>query len=168
MTTTAERFGEDFGAERMWGLKELPYPDPVGWLPQTPGWYVVAAVLLAALIYVVWRVRRRHQANAYRRAGVARLEAIASGDAALAELPFLLRKAALTAYPRTDVAGLRGRDWQQWLNGAANQDLYSEADAGLIDELAYLPPDRLAALRDDDATRRLIELSKRWLEVHGA
>ena len=36
------------------------------------------------------------------------------------------------------------------------------------DELAYLPSERLEALRARDDARRVIDLSKRWLEVHRA
>jgi len=36
----------EFGSDRMWGLKELPPPDPVSWSPQSSGWLFVAALVL--------------------------------------------------------------------------------------------------------------------------
>ena len=64
---------EIFGSDRMWGLKELPLPDPISWWPQTPGWYVLGGLAVAGLCYLMWRLWMRYQHNAYRREGLARL-----------------------------------------------------------------------------------------------
>ena len=49
------------------GLVEASLPNPVAWTPQTPGWYVVFALLTLAAAWAVWRAYRRWQANRYRR-----------------------------------------------------------------------------------------------------
>ena len=40
---------ELFGSDRMWGLKELPLPEPVSWWPQTTGWYVLGSLIFLGL-----------------------------------------------------------------------------------------------------------------------
>lgn len=168
MTTSADRFGDEFGGERMWGLKELPYPDSVSLLPQTPGWIIVAIVVLLVALWLVWRIRRYRSRNAYRREAMQRLAAISKGAASPAELPFLLRKAALMAFPRTDVAGLRGSARCEWLNRVAGRELFTSADTELLDQLAYLPADRLADLQQSDSLQRLVAQTRLWMQVHHA
>jgi hypothetical protein len=46
--TDKQSQAEIFGSDRMWGLKELPLPDPVSWWPQTPGWYLLGTLFLPA------------------------------------------------------------------------------------------------------------------------
>jgi len=58
------------------GLQEIPLPPPVSYVPQTIGWAIVGALLVAALIYMSWRMFRRYRANAYRRAALAELAVI--------------------------------------------------------------------------------------------
>ena len=45
---------EIFGSDRMWGLKELDLPEPVSWWPQTPGWYVLAALLVVGVLLKIF------------------------------------------------------------------------------------------------------------------
>lgn len=166
MSTSAERFGDDFGAERMWGLKELPLPEPIGYWPQATGWYVVAAVVVLMLAWWLWRRWQSWQGNAYRRDALVRIDAMAEDPALLADLPLVLRRCALLAYRRSEVASLRGEAWIEWLNRTAKRDLFSKDDARLIDALAYAGDSRLGA--DCDALARLLASSKSWVRSHHA
>ena len=168
MTTAAERFGEGFGGERMWGLKELEYPDSIALLPQTPGWYAVAVLVVVAIVWGVWLLRRRRQANAYRREALNLLADIEASRLGLNALPFVLRKSALVAFPRLDVASLRGSAWCDWLNGVAGRTVFTTDDIALVDKLAYLPAARLESLQQDAATLRLITQTRQWLRLHRA
>jgi hypothetical protein len=163
MDTTQERYGDDFGGEQMWGLKELAFPDAIPFLPQTAGWLVVGLVLLALLAWLAWRARRRWLKNAYRREALASIEAMRADPAGAAQLPFILRRSALAAYERRDVAGLRGTEWTGWLNESAGRELFT-ADAALtLDRLAYgreeLP------LADVEP---LLVASRDWVRLHRA
>ena len=153
-----------FGSDRMWGLKELPLPEPVSWWPQTPGWFVLAVLVLLGLGWVGWRLWRRYQRNAYRRDGLAQLDAMLSDPTALNNLPFLLRKSALKAGARNQVAGLRGEDWIAWLNDSARRPLFKEFDGDALDRLAYAGDADRAI--DDAWARHLVEASKAWMRSH--
>ena len=157
---------ELFGSDRMWGLKELPLPDPVSWWPQTEGWYIVGGMILAGLCYLIWRLWTRYRDNAYRREGLADLERMANDPVALKELPLLLKKSALMAGSRQQVANLRGRAWIEWLNETAGQELFSMADADSLEQLAYAQPGR--AFTDGKVAGHLIEASKSWMRMHRA
>ena len=103
----------------------------------------------------------RMQRNAYRREGLIRLEAMKNDGSALGELPLLLRRSALQAAPRNDVAGLRGTDWINWLNASAGRPLFGEDDAVLLDELAYAEARGRTA--DDASVQQGREASRKWM-----
>jgi hypothetical protein len=161
-----ETQAELFGSDRMWGLKELPLPEPVSWWPQTAGWAVLAIALLILLASAAYKVFRRIQRNAYRRDGLAMLEAMQSDHSMLGELPLLLRRSALQAAPRKSVAGLRGTDWIDWLNASAGRQLFRTDDAIILDQLAYAQDGDQAA--DDASVRHVLQASREWMRSHRA
>ncbi|WP_223557501.1 DUF4381 domain-containing protein, partial [Pseudomonas sp. BF-B-18] len=80
-------------------LKEMALPAPVSYAPQTWGWWVLLAVLMAAVLVVgarrFWQWRR----DRYRREALVRLAELQSSDdqiSALRELPELLKRVALS------------------------------------------------------------------------
>lgn len=164
--TSRDVFGSDFGGEPMWGLRELPFPDPVAYWPQTAGWYVVLALIVAAVALVVWWRWRVWQRNAYRRDALKRIDAIDTDAKRLPELARILRACALYTGAREDVASLRGEDWINWLNRSAGRDMFTPADAALIDRMPYA-----VSLADDVDTAQsahLIETSRLWVRRHHA
>jgi hypothetical protein len=92
-------------------LRDIAVPPPVPWWPPAPGWWVVMAVLAIAVIVVAFRAWRLWRANAYRRAALHDLQR-ATTPTGIAEI---LKRAALVAYPRTDIAVLSGSAWCEWL-----------------------------------------------------
>jgi hypothetical protein len=98
-------------------LREIILPPPVPWWPLAPGWWMLfAAIALAALAFA-FRFFWRWRANAYRRAALREL-AIAGDVPAIAEI---LKRTALVAYPRNDVAALSGAAWLAWLAETGGQ-----------------------------------------------
>lgn len=159
ITTSAERFGEGFGGERMWGLKELPFPDAIPFTPETVGWAVVGVVLLLLVGWLAWSAWRRWQANGYRRDALRSLASLSSADGA--QVPFVLRRTALTVADRATVASLRGSEWLDWLNGSAGRVLFEPRDADLLDQLAY----GRQPIGESD-WRRLLHASRSWVQAH--
>ena len=81
--------------ENLHGIME---PEAVSlWWPLAPGWWVLIVIVTLASAIAVWRGVRTYRRNAYRRAALAEIDA-ADGD--LQILPALLKRVALSAYPR--------------------------------------------------------------------
>jgi len=142
----------------------LVMPEPVAWLPQTPGWWIVLGWILAMLFLLAWQFARRRRRNRYRRDALAELKAIAAqpelGPAESAQrIAALLKRTALVAYPREDVAALYGDDWAGFLKQSAGNDRQI-ADAA--DRLAA------AAYRPDADGSVLTEPASRWIRLHRA
>ena len=135
-------------------LIEPAAPLPVPMVPQTWGWAVLAALLVAALVAGLWRWHQSRVANAYRRTALAALAQAAT----TAELAAILRRAALAAYPRAEVASLTGHDWTAFLSRSGKRDFPDAAGEEL----------RRAPYRSPDAapSRALRDAASDWLRTH--
>ena len=129
-------------------LRDLHLPDPIGWWPLAPGWWVVLVLLAAGLAWLAWRWYRAWQFEAPRRHALrelARLEAeylehrnpVTLGKA----LSELLRRGMLAYAPRGDMAGLTGEAWLAWLDeGMSVPYFHTEGGKSLL-SLPYRRPD---------------------------
>ena len=142
--------------ENLHGIVE---PEAVSlWWPLATGWWVAVAFVLVASVLAAWRVNSLRRRNAYRRAALAELE-----DGNAAGLPTLLKRVALSAYPRTEVAGLTGDDWIAFLNREAPR-CFDEAAARELLHLSYAPES--APESDGETSDRLTDACRRWIADH--
>ena len=84
-------------------LHDFYQPPPPSWRPQTIGWYVVFAIAALLLLWLVVHLMRRWIANRYRREAMREL--VSANPEQLSEL---LKRTALSAWPREKVAALSG------------------------------------------------------------
>ena len=114
-------------------LADIVVPPPVPWWPPAPGWWILATGCLAALAMSAAVALGRYQRNAYRRAALAELAAVnVDGPAAAAAISAVLKRVALVAYPRSEVASLTGAAWLAFLDRAgATTDFTSGLAASL-------------------------------------
>jgi hypothetical protein len=155
-------------------LHESPLPGPVSWMPQTIGWYVVVGLLLLAMARVACACVRRHRKNEYRRAALRELDVVERDwqrqdrrAETLAAIPDLLKRAALSAYPRAEVASLSGDAWLSFLDRTLGSAAFASAEGRVLCELAYAPASRLAQL-PDESIRAALRLARRWISAHRA
>ena len=104
-------------------LRDLHLPDPIGWWPLAPGWWLVIALAVAGLGWLLLRAWRKRQFHAPRRYAIREFAAIeaeylAGCDAVTlgTQISELLRRSMLAYAPRDEVAGLTGEDWLVWLD----------------------------------------------------
>lgn len=154
-------------------LNDIVMPANVGWWPLAAGWYVVLAILLALLAWYGFRSVRKWIGNRYRRAALREWQALSEGiehgqDAGdlLRQLPGLLKRTALSAYPRGQVASLYGADWQRFLNSTLDKPAFSDSAAGTLQSISYSSGE-LDAL-DPQKVAELMSASRTWLQRHSA
>jgi hypothetical protein len=151
-------------------LADIDVPSPVSWMPQTWGWAVLAAVILLLSGWTVWQIRRHHAANRYRREALIelkRLEGLLRNEpmrgAAIVEMSILVKRVALVAWPRTQVAALSGEAWVDFLRLHGGKAGLSADAAGLLDDTEYRAELPAMSLKDSQS----IALAVRgWIEGH--
>lgn len=135
-------------------LKPAPVPDPISMTPQTWGWVVVAIAFLTVVATGLYLYLRHRRANAYRRAALAEIEH-AGGDAA--KIAEVLRRTALAAYPRTQVAGLFGKEWLSFLQQTSGIVTFSEPSAQSLINAPY---------RETPQNPDVTKLVQDWIRSH--
>lgn len=135
-------------------LEPIPEPEPISMFPATAGWIWLGLALAGLLIWSGMRVRRHWRANAYRRAALTELAAAGDDPAIIA---VILRRAALAAYPRADVAHLTGSDWLAFLDEQCPGVAFASATGESLTRAPFRsePP-------NPDATR----IAANWLRHH--
>jgi uncharacterized protein DUF4381/uncharacterized protein DUF58 len=153
-------------------LHDLVVPPAVSWWPVAPGWYVVVALVLTLGLAFAWRAWVRWRAAAYRRAALAELadlEARAADDgqreAVLRQVPPLLKRTALAAFPREAVAPLSGSAWLGFLDRTGGTDAFTRGRGQVLGALAYDPR---AARMDAAAAGELFRVVRTWIGTHDA
>ena len=139
--------------------------DP-GWWPPAPGWWLVGALLLAALAYVLRLAYRHWLVLKRRRRLLTALEEISSkfdperqSHEYLARLNRLFRVVALRAFPGTLCARLQGTEWVTFIAALLPQGAPSES----LDALAEGP---YAPAPHFDAAA-LQAVARLWVEKYG-
>lgn len=145
-------------------LHEIVEPAPVDWLPQTTGWWIAGAWVVAVLLLVARHGLAGRRRNRYRREAERELDAIsvraAAEPAATArDIATLVKRTALAAYPRDQVASLTGAQWAAFLCTSANDDTVVAAAATRIAAAPYQP---------DADGEALLAPARRWIRLHRA
>lgn len=158
-------------ANALEGLADIVVPAPVPWTPQTWGWAVLAVIAAGLAGWSLSFLRRRRLANRYRAEALAALDDLSAAVTdidrrapALVTVSELLKRTALTAFPRDEVARLSGEEWVAFLNRHAPSGLAPSAVA-LLNDLEYRGPQALRAMAPSDAAA-VIDAARAWIKGH--
>ncbi len=135
-------------------LKPIPEPAPISMWPATQAWIWLGLALLVLLGWAGWRIHRHWTANAYRRAALVELKAAGDDPVAIAAI---LRRAALVAYPRRQVAGLVGAEWLSFLDRTGGKGAFSSDLGAVLISAPYRP---------QPASPALAAVARDWLKSH--
>ena len=131
-------------------LRDIHLPDPIGWWPLAPGWWFLIALIVAGLIYLLYRRVLKWRHNAARRLALHELkrlrQAYEAGEDALVlskSLSELMRRSMLAYAPRDEVAGLTGEAWLRWLDRGLDGEPFSAGAGRSLESLPYRRPERM-------------------------
>lgn len=142
-------------------LRDIVLPAPVPYWPPAPGWLILGAALLACLLALAARLAGAWRRNAYRRAALRELDAIGSAeDAESAQrISAVLKRAALVAFPRAQVAPLTGEAWRAFLDRTADMNAFLRGSARRLTEIS------LGVAAGADAPI-IVAAAKDWVRRH--
>ncbi len=150
-------------------LRDIHLPEPISWWPIAPGWWMLIASLFL-IIAVIFILRKIYLGRQLKRDITAELENIkqhfhkTQNKSQLAKsLSILLRRASISYYPKTNIAGLTGEHWLAYLDKtnvkrSKNNSFKSNTGEVLL-SAPYLPDNT----KLDFDTQSLIELCESWL-----
>ncbi|MEN8213732.1 MAG: DUF4381 domain-containing protein [Pseudomonadota bacterium] len=152
-------------------LHDIVEPAAIPMWPPAAGFWIVLALLLlwCAALGLLWWMRYRK--NRYRREALALLRRIEPGlhaekdrEGALGEVALLLKRAALTAYPRKEVAELAGDEWLAFLDRSGNTTGFSRGAAAVFGRISWQP--QAAAELSELEVSEVVNSVKSWIKGH--
>ena len=147
-------------------LRDIHLPDSVSWWPLAPGWWLLLSVIIVLLLGGIYfyRRRKRYQASVHYSSMLA-IENMKqdyrqnrNDQQLLQELSALLRRVAISIYPRVDTASLAGDDWLRFLDQAMSDQPFSQGTGKVLVTAPYQPNVNI----DSNA---LIVLTEDWIKT---
>jgi Domain of unknown function (DUF4381) len=139
-------------------LHDIIEPAPVSmWWPLAPGWWILFGIVLVAgaVILIQWWQWRK--ATAYRRAALKEMNTITDA----AGVSVLLKRVALSAFSRSQVAHLSGPAWVDFLNITSSKS-YFKGDSGDILAHIIYASDRVSGKQ----MANLKTAARNWIKSH--
>lgn len=126
-------------------LRDIHLPGEVPFWPPAPGWWILAALIVAAAIigWLLYRRNRMLKLSATRLAReelqniMARYETEKDPVSLLKQLSILLRRLSISLFPRTEVASLTGQAWLEFLDRKTGLNSFSTGTGQLLSEAPY-------------------------------
>lgn len=148
-------------------------PERVPFAPVTPGWYILAGLVLMLLIAVVIIRYRSWKKRAYRRYAVRllirwiqpRLLDPTERPMAMIQLSELLKTVAMKTYSRPKVACLSGEQWTDFLSNSCKKADFTSPPGSLLADIQYRNPDQWMKMEQDEILE-LVGLVNVWIGGH--
>lgn len=122
-------------------IGELMEPSPIGFNFGAPGWTLLLIILLLALMaYGIWKIYQ-YRKNKYRRIALKELNAIQIGQTKASEVIIniitLLKRVALTAYGREQVAEKNGEAFLNFLQQQSKEQTLTDTNKAMFTTYLY-------------------------------
>ena len=150
-------------------LHDIVVPAPVApWWPLAPGWYLLAGVLMLLAGWGLSRMLRRRRARRYRVEALAELHALRRRSVeprdAVAGILVLLKRTALAAYPRVQVASLNGAAWWRFLDMTGGKGGFADGLGDMAEQIVYAQQGVDETSKRD--LKRLYRAAEQWVRRH--
>ncbi len=148
-------------------LRDIHLPQPVGWWPLAPGWYVLAILVLLMLCTLGYMLRRYYLNGQGKRQALLLItlyqqqhERDANSQLTSARVSELLKRVALVYFPRERVASLQGERWLAFLNETGKGVNFNLVRYNLLEQ-PYHPH------TGHDNLHLLFSMAKKWISQRG-
>ena len=155
-------------------------PEPIGWYPIAPGWWLVLILVTAIGLAVLFISLRFARKTAYRRQAMKTLNQIEQSyhqhgqmKQLVKDCNTLLKATALRAWPREQVASLNGKAWLTFLDNSLSSDKSQDKNSPDSRKFRKGPGLVLGSARYSDhqvdpriTPEKLLELMRYWIREH--
>ena len=146
-------------------LRDLHLPDPVGFWPLAPGWWILLACALGGLAFAAYRYVRTRNRRAALRVLRQISQRLAAGDeptTCLAGVSSVMRRFAMSAATNPAlVAGLVGTAWLSYLDTRWDRTAFSEGVGRALTIAPYVPAHAASAEEAAELTVLCIDWVRR-------
>ncbi|WP_428356972.1 DUF4381 domain-containing protein [Methyloprofundus sp.] len=144
-------------------LRDIHLPQAISWWPPAIGWWILA-VLIPLVIYLCYRVykhitRKTALKSAKNHLKLLRENQSLSKQEKLVALSSLMRRTAISLYPRTAVASLSGENWLNFLDNSIQNRGFNSDTGWLLTDALY------SQNADTQYLAPLINLCETWLNA---
>lgn len=147
---------------------KLIEPQPVAFSFGAPGWYVLGAVCLLAVLFIAWLLWQHYQKNKYRKYALQwldvkqqELSSTNNYNALVYETTMLLKRVAMTKYGRDQVAGKRGNEFTTYINSTWRAKAFDANDEALFTNSIYSE-----TTIEQQKAELFVSKAKQWIKKH--
>jgi hypothetical protein len=145
-------------------LRDIHLPPDIDVWPPAPGWWILAALVILGVLFACRYAYRTWQKGAYRREARSQLQNLFAShqhdqQAFLLGYNSLLKRVALTTFPREDVANLTGEAWVAFLDATGQTHEFTMGPGQVLIDGQYAP----VTTADIE---RLHDLGQTWIKTH--
>ena len=149
-------------------LRPNQLPEAIGYWPPAIGWWLLAGCLLTGILLTSYFTLRYRRKNRYRRQGLKLAQQLYKSYETHGnrrqyahDCNRLLKKLALHAFPRQDIARLNGKDWLDFLYRSSGNTQFQQAAAAALGSGRFNPD-------QEPDVRQLYPLTISWIKKHHA
>ncbi|WP_330924604.1 DUF4381 domain-containing protein [Candidatus Sororendozoicomonas aggregata] len=149
-------------------LRPNHLPAPVSIWPLAPGWWIVGGLSLVIIMLAMRFILSRWHKRRYRRRALSTLRKVVKAYEANGnkrqfahDCNRLLKKVALQAYPRQNIASLNGDQWLVFLSQSSENPQFSDSAAAALGSDRFKPDHELNV-------DQLHTLTLSWIKKHHA
>ena len=153
-------------------MRPLHLPDGIDAWQIAPGWYVLAALIFFTLATSAFLLIRKHRRELYKRQALIELQNIKANiqkdaisiNKQSSELSDLLKRLALTHFPRSLVGPLHGNSWLSFLDEISASTFFTKAEGKLLGDARFRKADDTQLEENFQALMKCIEQSEKLIK----
>ena len=122
-------------------LRDIHLPEAIGWWPPAIGWWLLALLIPLLFVLMVWLYKKITRKTALKAAKklLLKIEQDPALDdyQKLCELSVLIRRTAISVFPRSTAASLTGEAWLTFLDKALHDQRFSNGPGSVLKQIPY-------------------------------
>ena len=148
-------------------IRDIHLPEAIGWFPPAIGWWLIAIFVPIISYFLIALIQRLFQKTAIKTARKL-LKQLQNNDSLtplekVCELSILLRRVAVSRDSESNIGGLTGRAWLDYLDGSLKNAPFKNGIGRCLADAPYQKE-----LQSDVDLPALFQLAQTWLNAQNS